>query len=106
MRVDRDARPCKHIEKQQPHTLASSKDIKAHGGALTSTMPPTQAANVGHVSQDVGLVFVGDFAESGIVETAGVAGNAGDEHVGVEKTSILLQSIVVDQSGSGVHLKG
>ena len=57
-----------------------------------------------HVGEEVGAVFIGNFAKSFVVEISGVTRDAGDEHVGMEETGILFQAVVVDQTGRGIYL--
>ena len=49
-----------------------------------------------HVGEDVSFVLVGNLAESLIFEIPRVAGDAGDDHLGVEKARILLETVVVN----------
>ena len=72
---------------------------------LRRLLPLTQSTNVSHVGEEVGAVFVGNLAKSFVVEIPRVTRDAGDEHIGMEEAGILFQTVVVDQTGRGIHLR-
>ena len=51
-------------------------------------------------------MLVSNLAKSFVVEVPRVTGNAGDEHLGVEKTSVFFETVVIDEAGGGVDLGG
>mmetsp|Transcript_5491 Transcript_5491/g.15730 ORF Transcript_5491/g.15730 Transcript_5491/m.15730 type:complete len:420 (-) Transcript_5491:29-1288(-) len=57
-----------------------------------------ETADVGHVSQQVGLGGVGDLAHARIVDRARVCAGTCNQHLGAVQGSGLLQRIVVDEA--------
>lgn len=58
----------------------------------------------GQSSHEVRAVHVSNLAEAGVVKVPGVGRSTADEDPGLEEEGVLLEGIVVDETGGGVHL--
>ena len=63
-----------------------------------------KSGDVGHVGHQNGAAAVGNLTETGVVQVAGVAGDAGDDETRPEQLGGSLQLFVVDQTRFRVHL--
>ena len=59
---------------------------------------------MGHVHHEVRRLSVGDLAQALVVPITRVSGRAADEHLGLEEAGLLLEEIVIDQTGGDVDL--
>ena len=63
-----------------------------------------ETRNVSHVHHEVRTVDVGDLAETLVVPITRVRRSTTDEDPGLEEEGVLLESVVVDQTGGRVDL--
>ena len=59
---------------------------------------------MGHVHHEVRTVEVSDLAKTLVVPVSRVSGGTTDQDPGLEEESVLLECVVVDETGGGVDL--
>lgn len=63
-----------------------------------------ETRDVGHVHHEVRTVEVSDLAKTLVVPVSRVSGGTTDQDPGLEEESVLLECVVVDETGGGVDL--
>lgn len=94
-------------------TTRSAKGLVSGGcndiGVVERSLDDTggdQTGDVGHVNDEISADRVSDLTHAGIVDLSAVGRSTGDENLGAEKTSSLLELVVVDDAGLDVHPVG
>lgn len=80
-------------------------DVAVGEGRLVDT-GGDEARDVGHVHEEVAADLVSNLAHTGVVDLAAVCGGSSDKHLGAVHESILLELVVVDETGLEVDAVG
>jgi len=81
------------------HLVAGTGDHVAMGNGVGMHAADNEAVDVGDVGDEVGLDFLGDFGEGGVIEDAGVGGCADPDHAGAFLARDVADLVVIKESG-------